>query len=153
MPRTNLIKGRTSLKHQVYHVTTCTQNRKPFFDDLQCARLLINEMKNLTDQNEIETITWVIMPDHLHWLFQLTSDNSLSKVIQILKGRSTRVINQHDAGLGFSWQRGFYDHAIRTEESLLAVSRYIVANPLRAKLVANVGDYPFWDSVYLHGDE
>ncbi|PKI14769.1 REP-associated tyrosine transposase [Colwellia sp. 12G3] len=153
MSRNNLIKGRTSLKHHVYHVTTCTQNRQPLFNDFQCARLLINEMKNLTDQHEIESITWVIMPDHLHWLFQLTSENSLSKVIQTLKGRSARVINQHDEGMGFSWQRGFYDHAIRTEESLLAVSRYIVANPLRARLVANVGDYPFWDSVYLHGDE
>ena len=110
-------------------------------------------MKNLTDQHEIESITWVIMPDHLHWLFQLTSDNGLSKVIQTLKGRSSRAINKDNPNIGFTWQRGFHDHAIRTVESLLAVSRYIVANPLRAGLADNIGDYPLWDSVYLHGDE
>lgn len=153
MPRTNLIKGRASLKHHVYHITTCTQNRKPFFHDFQYSRLLINEMQNLINQHEVKSITWVIMPDHLHWLFQLTSDESLSKVIQTLKGRSSRVINKHKNEVKFSWQRGFHDHAIRTEENLLSVSRYIVANPLRAGLVGNVGDYPFWDSIYLHSDE
>ncbi|MDO6489516.1 transposase [Colwellia sp. 6_MG-2023] len=153
MSRSNLIKGRTSLKHHVYHITTCTENRKPFFHNFQFARLLINEMKCLTKQHEVKSITWVIMPDHLHWLFQLTSDKSLSKMIQTLKGRSSRAINEHSNKIKFSWQRGFHDHAIRTEESLIAVSRYIVANPLRAGLVENVRDYPLWDSVYLHGDE
>ncbi|AAZ24517.1 REP-associated tyrosine transposase [Colwellia psychrerythraea] len=153
MSRTNLTKGRTSLKHHIYHVITCTKNRQPFFNDFECARFLINEMTNLVEQKEINSITWVIMPDHLHWLFELTSDNHLSKVIQTLKGRSARLINQHDEGQRFAWQRGFYDHAIRTEESLLSVSRYIVANPLRAGLVDNVGDYSLWDSVYLHENE
>ena len=153
MSRTNLIKGRTTLKHHVYHITTCTENRKPFFHNFQYARMLINEMKDLTNQGEIKSITWVIMPDHLHWLFQLTSDKSLSKIIQILKGRSSRVINKHSNKRKFSWQRGFHDHAIRTEESLIAVSRYIVANPLRAGLVDNIRNYSFWDSVYLHSDE
>jgi putative transposase len=47
------------------------------------------------------------------------------------------------------WQRGFYDRAIRKEEDLLAVARYIVANPLRAGLVSQLSDYPFWDAVWL----
>jgi putative transposase len=152
MSRNNLMRGRVSLKHHIYHITACTENRQAFFHNVQYARLLINEMTTLVVKQEISSITWVIMPDHLHWLFQLMSDNNLSKVIQILKGRSSRAINQYEKGAVFSWQRGFYDHAIRTKENLLALSRYIVANPLRAGLVDHVGNYAFWDSVYLQDE-
>ena len=56
----------------------------------------------------------------------------------LLKGRVSPV-----------WQRGFYDHAIRREENLRNVARYIVANPLRAGLVQQIGDYPLWDAIWL----
>lgn len=149
MSRDKLLNGRASIKNHIYHITTCSQNRQKFFNDTQCARLLINEMKNLVESNQVVSITWVIMPDHLHWLFQLTADISLSTVIQRLKGISSKKINQHNPQVNFSWQRGFYDHATRTEEDLVKVSRYIVANPLRAGLVDNIGLYPFWDSIYI----
>ena len=35
------------------------------------------------------------------------------------------------------------------DEDLAGVARYIVANPLRAKLVRALADYPFWDAVWL----
>lgn len=47
------------------------------------------------------------------------------------------------------WQDGYHDHALRKEEDLQQVARYIVANPLRAKLVADIGDYPLWDAIWL----
>ena len=47
------------------------------------------------------------------------------------------------------WQDGFHDHAIRSDEALINVARYIVANPLRANLVRELGMYPYWDSVWL----
>jgi len=148
MSRDQLLKGRTSLKNHIYHITTCTHNRQIFFNNWQCARLVINEMKKIDQSNLVESITWVIMPDHLHWLFQLSSDNTLSTIMKKLKGRSSKNINNVYPQVNFSWQRGFYDHAIRAEEDLVKVSRYIVANPLRAGLVNNIGCYPFWDSIY-----
>lgn len=106
-------------------------------------------MKKFVSEQQVLSVAWVIMPDHLHWLFQSTSNNSLSKVIKTLKGRSSRVINQQNDKIQFLWQRGFHDHCIRTEENLIQVARYIIANPLRAGLVERVGDYPFWDTLYL----
>lgn len=47
------------------------------------------------------------------------------------------------------WQRGFHDRALRQEEDLIATARYVVANPLRAGLVDRIGDYPWWDAVWL----
>ncbi len=47
------------------------------------------------------------------------------------------------------WQKGFHDHAIREEEDLRAVARYVVANPVRAGLVQSVRDYPHWDARWV----
>ncbi len=50
---------------------------------------------------------------------------------------------------GSLWQKGFYDHALRENENVQGIARYIVANPLRAGLVEQVGDYPLWDAVWV----
>jgi len=40
----------------------------------------------------------------------------------------------------------------RCDEGLRAVARYVIANPVRAGLAERVGDYPFWDAVWLDSD-
>jgi len=149
MPRDDLLKGRVSLPHQAYHVTTCTEARRPLFRDFACARLLVAEMRSLHEAELLESLAWVIMPDHLHWLFQLGERETLSAAVKRLKARSALAIARQ-VGPGVSvWQRGFHDHAIRRDQELLAVARYIVANPLRAGLVEHIGDYPLWDAIWL----
>ena len=66
-----------------------------------------------------------------------------------VKGKSAFTINSHLGCYSKVWQKGFHDHAIRKDEDIKAVARYIIANPLRAGLVENIGDYPFWDAVWL----
>jgi REP element-mobilizing transposase RayT len=89
------------------------------------------------------------MPDHLHWLVVL-SDTPVQALMQRIKSRSAIAINKTSAGYnGKLWQRGFHDRALRREEDLQSVARYIVANPLRAGLVKRIGDYPLWDAIWL----
>jgi putative transposase len=57
MSRNSLMKGRTSLKHHIYHITVCTENSQAFFHNFQYARLLINEMTTLVAKQEISSIT------------------------------------------------------------------------------------------------
>lgn len=40
-----------------------------------------------------ETLCYVLMPDHLHWLTVL-HDGILSDVVRLMKGRSARAIGQ-----------------------------------------------------------
>jgi REP element-mobilizing transposase RayT len=89
------------------------------------------------------------MPDHFHWLMQLLPGAELSGVVQSVKGRTASRINRSARAQGSKlWQPGFHDHAVRREEDLGALARYIVENPLRAGLVQNVADYALWDSVW-----
>ena len=86
------------------------------------------------------------MPDHLHWLFAL-NHSFISEVVRRLKGKSAYAINSYRGYHAKVWQKGFHDHALRHD--IKAVARYIIANPLRAGLVDSIGDYPFWDAVWL----
>jgi len=118
MPRDDLLKGRFSQAHQVYHVTLCTENRKAWFSDINCGRIVVRQMRRLHEEKELDSIAWVVMPDHLHWLFQLGETKSLSNVIKDLKGRTAIELNAHLKHKGTIWQRGFYDHGLRKEEDI-----------------------------------
>ena len=106
------------------------------------GRILIGEMKALHQCNMVDSLAFVIMPDHLHWLFQLQGNLGLSEIVRRLKGRSARGINTQLGRTGTVWQTGIYDHAPRNDEDVRGVARYVVANPLRAGLVEQIGDYP-----------
>ena len=149
MPRDDLRKGRVSLAGNAYHVTICTHGREQWFKDIYTGRIPVKHLQQLQSEKEINTIAWVVMPDHVHLLFQLGQHHNLSEVIKRFKGRSAIDINRHLHRKGTFWQAGFHDHGVRKEEDLKNIARYIVANPLRAKLVERIGDYPLWDAVWM----
>lgn len=77
------------------------------------------------------------------------TDGTLDGLMRDIKSHSGRQINRA-GGLGASfWQAGYHDRAVRHDEDLKAMTRYIVANPLRAGLVTRVGEYPLWDAAWL----
>jgi len=79
----------------------------------------------------------------------LGEEAELSKVIKLLKGKSARAINQRLQHAGPLWQKEYYDRAIRKNDDIKQVARYIVANPLRSGIVNHIGDYSHWDAIWL----
>lgn len=145
----DLAKGRFSSENQIYFVTTIIEHRRNIFVELDVCRKVIDEMKKIDAEGDIQTLSWVIMPDHIHWLFQLKNCSNLATVIKKFKGRSARSLNLLLDKKGTFWQHAYYDHALRNDEEIKKVARYIVANPLRAGLVERIEDYPHWDAVWL----
>jgi len=150
-----LRKGRISETNRAYCVTTVTQNREPLFNDLYVARIVINTMKTLHNENYVDSLSWVLMPDHLHWLFQLGDNCSnkleptLSVVMKRLKSISAQSINRYLNRNGSVWQKAYYDRGLRDNEDVTQIARYIVANPLRAGLVEYIENYSHWDAAWL----
>jgi REP element-mobilizing transposase RayT len=145
-----LRKGRVSETGRAYVVTTVLARRdRRYFADFACARLVVAEMRRLHDSGDANSLAWVVMPDPVHWLFLLTESAGLSEVAKRLKARSARRINAHLSREGALWQKAFYDRAVREEEDLWDIARYIVANPIRAGLAERIGDYPLWDAAWL----
>jgi len=149
MSYNDLRKGRFSEANRIYFITTVTHNRRKIFNDFNTARIVINSMRRLHDCEHVQSLSWVVMPDHLHWLIQLTDECSLAEIIKCLKAQSAHSINRYLNNSGSVWQRSYFDRCLRKEEDVKGVSRYIVANPLRAGLVKEIGDYPHWDATWL----
>ena len=146
----NLRKGRYSSANQIYLLTTVTEERRPVFVDFAFARQLIHAMRFQETQQRVESLAFVVMPDHLHWLFALRAGYSLATVMHSVKSYSAQKIRAASLLEGERlWQPGYHDHALRKEEDVVQVARYIIANPLRAGLVKKVADYPLWDAIWL----
>lgn len=68
------------------------------------------------------------------------------------KTLSARAAHMAGVRAGPVWSRAYHDRALRQNEEVVAVARYVVAKPLRAGIAASVGAYPYWDAVWLgHG--
>ena len=144
----SLRKGRHSRPEGVYFITFSTEKRVPWFQEFDLARIMSFCMQDDTCLLDSRNLCWVVMPDHVHVLIQL-GDTTLSKVVRKLKATSALRLNRTIGRAGRFWSPGFHDHGLRKEEDLREIGRYIVGNPLRAKLAARIGDYPFWNAIWV----
>jgi putative transposase len=148
-PRSHALRtGRWSEPGRVYLVTFTTYCRVPRFlawPETSCAARML---ASPTTWPHVRLLCWVLMPDHWHGLIELGNE-PLSLAVRRAKAITLRQWNQAHARPERLWAQGFHDHALRKEEDLLQVARYIVTNPLRADLVKRVGNYPFWDAIWL----
>nr|WP_200980711.1 transposase [Pseudomonas cichorii] len=144
----DLRKGRYSEIGRIYLLTSVVHERRPLFNDWRMGRLLVDEFRKAQQEGQARSLAWVVMPDHFHWLVELQSGN-LGLLMRRVKSGSSRAVMATGSVQSRVWQKGYHDRAVRREEDLRHIARYIVANPLRAGLVRKVGDYPLWDAIWL----
>ncbi|MBX9600637.1 MAG: transposase [Bryobacteraceae bacterium] len=84
------------------------------------------------------------MPNHVHWI--VTPVVPVSRMMNLLKGRTARTANQILGRVGRPfWQREYDDHCPRNEESLAALKLYVERNPVEAKLALQPEEFA-WSS-------
>ena len=126
----------------IYFVTTCTNERRPILAAESVHRAFVQFA-----QEGIHRGAWlgayVLMPDHLH-LFVGFDDRKieLSRWMKSLKNTLSKTLGS-DGVRGSHWQKGFFDHVLRSEESYEQKWHYVRENPVRHGLVGNWQDWPF----------
>jgi putative transposase len=86
------------------------------------------------------------MPDHLHMLIGVSGDTRLSSLIRDFKRITSRTAK-------VNWQRNFFDHRLRHDESEDEKAAYIRENPIRAGLIGLNDEWPYvMNSVDLEKD-
>lgn len=143
-----LRRGRYSEQNRIYLLTANTLERQPIFLNWRVGRRVVEQFKRAQEQGLATSLAWVVMPDHFHWLISLDK-GSLDELMCRTKSLSTRAINQSTGQTGRRWQQGYHGHALRRDEDIKQMARYVIANPLRAGLVQRVGDYPLWDAIWV----
>ena len=84
----------------------------------------------------------MILPDHLHLFVTVPDDVKLSDWIGTLKRVLARAVNVAGSGDPI-WQRGFFDHLLRSSESYSERWNYVRENPVRAGLVSNADEWQY----------
>ena len=136
------------LNPAISFVTTCTRNRKAILVSEQVATILIQEWRRACDRYGWHVGRYVIMPDHVH-LFCAPEPNagSLSVFVGSWKRWSSRRISELPRTTSTAtapiWQREFFDHLLRSEESYDQKWDYVRENPVRARLTQSADKWPW----------
>ncbi len=139
-----------------YFVTICTQGRACLFGDITDGEMGLNDIgmvaadtwQWLAAQYDYVVLDeWVIMPNHLHAIIIIRDCRGVSRtappgkpkpiggLIGAFKTVGTRRINEMRNTPGVPvWQRNYYEHIIRNNESLNRIRAYIINNPLQWEL-------------------
>jgi len=130
----------------VFFITTTTAGRKPVLNS--------PEMQGIFEEvweNELSLYGWsvgpyVIMPDHVHFFCRRATEESVNLATFVGKWKewSSKLALRR---LGFEpplWQREFFDHVLRSEESTREKIAYVRENPVRAGLVDKPEYWPYF---------
>ncbi len=129
-PRHNqLRKGRRSIPGAYYSITISTHKRNPILANAQIANTIFETFDWLETQDRIKWTCIIVIPDHIHTIFQLGYTHSLSNVIKSLKTFTARQINKSLGRSGTFWQSSFHDHVIRKDVSLKTIFAIIMKIP------------------------
>ena len=88
------------------------------------------------------------MPDHLHLIYSpLRREDGwsypLPEIMKAVKGRSGHFMNLALKRSGPVWQEEFFDHVLRSNDSLVDRVEYVCQNPVRAGIVRTESEYPW----------
>lgn len=128
----------------LYHVISRGNERKPIVRDDRDRAKRLEWLQRTIDTCGWHLHAFVLLTNHEH-LFVETPEPNLSAGMQLLNGSYTSYFNRRHRRAGHLFQGRFKGHLIEEEGYFLEVSRYIHLNPLRAKMVENLEEYP-WSS-------
>jgi REP element-mobilizing transposase RayT len=158
---------RVWLESPVYFVTACTYQRRPVLAVAAIAYILTDEWRAAGERHGWLVGRYVIMPDHVHFFCAPgPTAKSLSEFVRLWKQWTTKrvvaagidrgpsavaagadrgpgagaVAAGADRGSARLWQREFFDHVLRSEESYARKWEYVLQNPVRAGLTTRAED-------------
>jgi putative transposase len=139
-----------------FFLTLVTYGRAPLFRAATAVELLRNVMAGVRSERPFEILGAVILPDHLHFLWELPpNDTDFSSRAGLIKARFTKAL-LGGAAAGTPecpsrlrhreravWQRRFWEHTIRDDEDLDAHMDYIHYNPVKHGVAACAHAWPY----------
>ena len=125
-----------------YMVTICSARRREIFGHVASDRVDLNwigqivaeELRRIpTIRSDVTMDAFVVMPNHLHAIVSLQSDQGISllALMNQFKAAVTRRVRATTVDTVEIWQRGFYERIIQNDRQLGIAREYIEDNPRR----------------------
>lgn len=142
MPRT----GRVVLPNYPHHVVQRGHNRQVMFANACDFEYYLSNLRELKEALGVRVYAYCLMTNHVHLLLEpVDTTSSLVQLTKALAARMTRYRNSLEGRSGTLWESRYKPSVIQAESYLLAGSRYIELNPVRAHRVPGAESYP-WSS-------
>jgi putative transposase len=119
------------------------------FGDFERARCVAEIGSRAELWRDGQLLAWVLMPDHWQGLVQIGALDSLPTAVARLKSLTTRAVRRSEPDTVRLWRHAYRERQLGEHEDVTDAARRMVARPLRAGLVQRLGDYAFWDAVWL----
>jgi REP element-mobilizing transposase RayT len=128
----------------VYHVTARGNAREPIFFDDEDRQSFLTILGSVVNRFNWLCHAYCLMGNHYHLLIE-TPDGNLSRGMRQLNGVYTQKVNRRYSRVGHLFQGRFKSILVDKGSYLLELARYVVLNPVRAKLVKDPKDWE-WSS-------
>lgn len=149
MPR----QARVVLPNFPHHIVQRGHNKQVVFAQSQDFESYLTHLKELKETFGVKVYAFCLMTNHVHLLLDPGDDvTALGKLMKSLAARTTRYRNRLEGRSGTLWESRYKSSLVQKDSYLLACSRYIELNPVRAGMVEHARQY-IWSSVPLRLSE
>lgn len=128
----------------LYHITARGNERKDIFVDDMDRRRFLDTLTDAGDRFDWLCHAYCLMSNHYHLLVE-TGSATLSRGMRHLNGVYTQAFNRRHRRVGHLFQGRFTGILVEKEPYLLELARYIILNPVRARMVHTAAEWP-WSS-------
>lgn len=128
-----------------YHIINRGNCRQRVFHKSEDYQAFIELMKEATERHAVAVYAYCLMPNHYHLLVSPERAEELSAFMQWFMTSHVRRYHSHYRTSGHVWQGRYKSFIVQEDAHLLAVARYIEANPVRAGLVSSSAEWQ-WSS-------
>jgi putative transposase len=142
MPR----MGRVVLPNYPHHIVQRGHNRQVVFADSEDFQRYLSDLRELKALFGVKVYAYCLMTNHVHLLLAPGETIAgLGPLMKALAARATRYRNKLEGRSGTLWESRYKSSVVQSDVYLLACSRYIELNPVRAGMVGRPEDYA-WSS-------
>jgi REP element-mobilizing transposase RayT len=132
---------RIEFEGAVYHVTARGNERRAIFRDDLDHHAFLAILDEVVDRHHLLCHAYCLMGNHYHLLVE-TPEANLSRAMHRLNAVYAGRFNRRHERTGHLFQGRFDARLVEKQTYLLAVSRYIALNPVRAGLVDRAENWP-----------
>jgi REP element-mobilizing transposase RayT len=154
--RSTRLRGYDYSQSGAYFVTVCVQNRQSVFGKVMNGKMILNDTGRMVEGEWLNTPAvrpyvdldeFVVMPNHFHGIIMIRNEPTIvgathrvaptgptAGSVGAMMAQFKSIATKRMRALGhssFAWQRNYYEHIVRDEDSLNRIREYILTNPLR----------------------
>ena len=145
------LKGYDYSRRGFYFITICCHEKEKRLGEVIDKKVIMNEFGEIAFAEWLKLSErfpniilheFIVMPNHIHGIIEIserqvgaalaaapTIGNIIGAYKSLVFNESLKIYKNQNEGMGKLWQRNYYEHIIRTQESYLKIKEYILSNP------------------------